>query len=130
MKTEEKVKNAIIWIDTLPNYKQAEVGLRGVLGDYIDGYCCLGAGCAALSINFLEHDGVSHDLQEAVGLIAAVGHLPGNIFFGYDALTKINDHTLAGFKRISGLLKTHPDWMFIEEVAQGIKDHYSKDENN
>jgi hypothetical protein len=126
MKPEEQAKNAIQWIDTLPNYKQAPKGKRGRLGNPEIGFCCLGAGCFELGIEYDWGDGISFDFQHEVGLFDDCGifKVTNKYFYGKAVLTAINDHTHAGFKRIAKLLKTKPHWMFEPEVAELIKEHY------
>ncbi len=123
---EQKAKNAIKWIENLPNYKQAKRGNRGLLGNECDGYCCLGAGCEILEIPFDPKDINSDCFKEAVGLKHKDGDLntnKENEFYGERYLVRVNDNTNAGFKRISKLLKKHPHWMFENEVAEIITKH-------
>jgi len=125
---EQKAKNAIKWIENLPNYKQAEIGHRGSLGNEYEGYCCLGAGCEILEIPFNPMDTNSDCLKEAVGLKHKDGDLNTNRenkFYGNRYLVEVNDKTNAGFKRISKLLKKHPDWMFENEVAKIITKNFN-----
>ena len=126
MNAQEQAKNAIRWIDTLPSYKQAPMGRRGRLGLKTIGFCCLGAGCKELSIDYDPYGSYSRDFRLSVGLRHSNGSFADdNIYYGEARLDDINDNTNAGFKRISKLMKTHPDWMFNPEVAQLIKEHYS-----
>ena len=128
---EEQAKNAIQWIDTLPNYKQADYDDRRELGCAKVGYCCLGAGCVELGVTFERKDGVSKIFQNKVGLMNTKGKLYGdgvfNLFYGKSDLTNINDYTHAGFKRIEKLLRTKPHWMFTPEVADLITEHYNEE---
>lgn len=124
--TEEQIKNAIKWIDELPNYKQAPMGKRSKLGNADNGYCCLGAGCVITGTEFISDRPANHEFQDKVGLIHLCGDfIKDNTYFGEYCLAFVNDNTDAGFKRISKLLKTHPDWIFKKEVAEGIRKHYS-----
>ncbi len=123
---EQKAKNAIKWIENLPNYKQAKRGNRGSLGDEYEGYCCLGAGCEILGISFNPKDINSDCFKEAVGLKQKDGDFNKdgeNEFYGEHYLVRVNDNTNAGFERISKLLKKHPYWMFENEVAEIITKH-------
>lgn len=124
--TEEQIKNAIKWIDELPNYKQAPIGKRSRLGDADNGYCCLGAGCVITDVKFDSENIHSNEFARKVGLNDSGGALGDNWYYNQKHLTDINDNTNAGFKRISNLMKTHPDWMFEKEVAEGIRKHYNK----
>lgn len=123
---EDRANNAINWIENLPNYKQAPKGERQRLGSKEKGYCCLGAGCEILGLGFDEDDPNSVEFRQAVGLDCQNGSFidESMLFYGKDSLTEINDKTNAGFKRISDLMKTKPDWMFEKEVAQLITEHF------
>lgn len=123
---EDRANNAINWIENLPNYKQAPKGERERLGSKEKGYCCLGVGCEILKMGFDEDDSNSKEFQQAVGLYCTNGSFTDKsmLFYGKDSLTKLNDKTNAGFKRISDLMKTKPDWMFEDEVAQLISEHF------
>ena len=125
MNPQALAKNAIRWIDTLPSYKQAEFGQRSRLGNHSLGFCCLGAGCYELGIGYMVSSGGEIDFSESVGLMGVEGFFGhGNFLFGQDSLTRLNDKTHAGFKRIANLLKTKPHWMFNPEVAELIAQHY------
>ncbi len=63
-----QAENAIKWIEYLPTYKQAAGIDRTVLGSKSKGYCCIGAGCEILDIEFEEDDGISKPFRSAVGL--------------------------------------------------------------
>lgn len=129
MKYEQKAKNAIKWIENLPNYKQPPIWNRGRLGDANEGYSCLGAGCAILGISFNEDDCVSSNFKEAVGLVEEEGHFiegaEHRLFLGESSLSLLNDETHAGFIEIAGLMKTRPTWMFENEVAKIIAKHFA-----
>lgn len=125
MKAKDQIKNAIQWIDSLPSYKQAPMGEREMLGDKENGFCCLGAGCFELDIDYEPSDGLDDCFVEHVGLIEEAGKFcDGSAFYGVNCLASLNDKTTAGFKRIAKLMKSHPEWMFKSEVAKGIKSHY------
>lgn len=122
---KQQAKNAIQVIDALPSYKQAKFGERGRLGDLVNGFCCIGAGCYELGIEFRPGDGSSADFEGAVGLISMGGWFyDGNTYYGRGSLASVNDYTHAGFKRIANLMKTKPEWMFLPEVAKLIRLHY------
>lgn len=129
MKYEQKAKNAIKWIENLPNYKQPPIWNRDRLGDANEGYCCLGAGCEILNISFNANDAVSYDLKQAVGLLEEEGHFiegaEHRLFIGGSSLSLLNDETHAGFIEIADLMKKHPTWMFENEVAKIIAKHFA-----
>lgn len=129
MTPQEQANNAIRWIDTLPSYKQTEMASRMSLGGELIGYCCLGAGVCEL---FDTKDPYTikdpyAEFKALVGLVTTMGDFKdGHRYLQWDNLVSVNDRTQAGFKLISKLLRTHPDWMFKPEVAELIKQHYSE----
>lgn len=129
MKYEQKAKNAIKWIENLPNYKQAPIWIRERLGDKERGYSCLGAGCEILGIPFNEESWLSSDLKNTVGLKREDGYfIEGGelqLFYDEDSLVLLNDETYAGFLEIANLMKKHPTWMFENEVAKIIAKHFA-----
>lgn len=126
-----QAENAIKWIESLPTYKQATGIDRTVLGSKSKGYCCIGAGCKILDIEFEEDDGISKLFRSAVGLYGESGDFIAKEdkvrprYYGKPSLAEINDYTDAGFKRIANLMKRHPDWMFENGVAEIIAKYYS-----
>lgn len=123
---KEQAANAIRWIDTLPSYKQAPWGKRSELGRKEDGFCCLGAGCDSLGVNYSYNGNFNAYFSFIVGLTTIGGVFKDdNSFYGECSLDGVNDETKAGFKRIAKLLKTKPHWMFTPEVAALIKEHYA-----
>ena len=126
MNAQEQANNAIRWIDTLPSYKQAPKGSRGRLGNELIGFCCFGAGCIELGIDYLSTNSYSEDFQFAVGLIHLEGFFAkGVTYCNEHSLSGVNDSTEEGFENISKLMKNHPEWMFNPEAAKAIKRHYS-----
>lgn len=122
---KQKAKNAIKWIDNLPSYKQAPPALRGILGNAEYGFCCLGAGCEILNMDYIQSGAESGELKHSVGLLNRWGGFTvGNKYYKASDLTILNDSTNAGFKRIANLMKTKPNWMFKPEVAELIEEHY------
>lgn len=123
---EEQIANAVYWIDKLPEGKQAPIDFRGYLGNETKGFCCLGFGCHVLNVPYDYGAGISHKFQQAVGLITQSGSFTEGAepFYKEYALSVINDHTNAGFKRISQLMRKHPEYMFTTAVAAGIRKHY------
>lgn len=129
MKYKQKAKNAIKWIENLPNYKQAPIWNRGKLGSAVDGYCCLGAGCDILDIEFREYERLSQELAETVGLQDWQGVFVKGVgskrFYNEDSLVLVNDETHTGFLEIANLMKKHPTWIFEKEVAETITKHFA-----
>jgi len=123
---QEQAQNAVKWIDALPTYKQAPTGDRGKPGDKDMGFCCLGAGCHVLKIPYHVLGRASQDFSDKVGLISRFGTFSHESPYieGHDSLSSINDLTYIGFKRIAELMKRHPEWMFEDEVAVLIMEHY------
>lgn len=121
---KQKLKNIVVWVDALESgqYKQG----KEQLGDAKSGFCCLGVGCNVLGIEYNPHSEISKVLAEKTGLAHEYGKFTTGEYFGLDRLTTINDETNAGFKRIAKLIKNHPDWLFIPEVAELVKEHYKK----
>lgn len=122
----KELENVIKWVDALESGKLKQG--KGKLGDHKDGFCCLGVACYVLGIDYNPTHGVSEDLPAHIGLLTDRGSLAlGRYFYGTHNLTSVNDFTKAGFKRIAKLIKTHPDWMFREDVAEQIKQHYAQE---
>lgn len=124
MKTEQKVKNAITWIDGLKNTRVRQG--RGELGDSKTGYCCLGYGCKRLGIPYNKWDEVSEEFQFEVGLKGDHGIFDGEYVGYYCSLTELNDDVGWSFRKISTFLKKRAKDVFIPEVAEGIIKHYKK----
>lgn len=122
MQSTEKINNAIKWIDTLVEnkYKQG----KGQLGDDASGYCCLGVGCVVTNTEFLHHDMTSEEFTEKVGLCGTRGEPNGKPLW---SLTWYNDSKEYTFPQIADILIQHPDEYFIDKVARGIKEHYTKE---
>jgi hypothetical protein len=119
---EEQIKDAIIWIDGLATTKEKQG--KGKLGNQEEGFCCIGFGCFILGIDYDSDDINSSTFAKSVGLRVCTGQLHGMRYYNNSHLTDINDHTNAGFKRIAKFLKKYPESVFVEEVAEGIKEHY------
>lgn len=123
MKTEQKVKNAITWIDGLKNTRVLQ-GI-GELGDSKTGYCCLGYGCKRLGIPYNKRDEVSEEFQFNVGLKDDHGIFDGEYVGCYCSLVELNDDLKWSFRKISTFLKKRAKDVFIPEVAEGLIKHYN-----
>lgn len=124
---QKQAQNAIKWIDSLPQGKQAPDGQRSMLGNSELGFCCLGYGCHIFNIPYNYRDGNSSILASKVGLRTVLGKFRDNLqdnCYRKSSLVGLNDRTNAGFKGISKVMKNQPDLMFIPEVAKLIKEHY------
>ena len=127
--TQEKIANAVKWIEVLPTAKQAtEIKYKSRLGDAENGYCCLGLGCDVIGLSYRPSDGFSSEFKTAVGLLHEEGQLYGGTFYNRTTLAAVNDGTKAGFKRIAKFIKTNPYKLFHTDVAEGITNHYKKDD--
>lgn len=123
----KQAANAIRWIDSLPSRKQASFINRGRLGDPDRGYCCLGAGCEELDVPYLPNNGASQLFARKVALLSLRGDFQNKkTYYKKTSLIGVNDYTNAGFKRISRLMRTHPEWMFKPEVAKLIRAYYER----
>ena len=122
---QEKIDNAVKWIDALPSYKQAPYGHRARLGDETRGFCCLGVGCHVLDMDYDPSRGISKPFQHKVGLTTDMGGIGDGLYYGRSCLTQVNDSTKAGFKRIAKFIKNNPEKVFDENIAEGIKEHYN-----
>ena len=137
LNTEQKIANAIKWIDGLRNtkFKQA----KHHLGNKENGFCCLGYGCHRLKIDFEFCDADSIEFQKAVGLSAADGRFN---HIGYteksviqkreglrplyaDNLIDLNDDLDYSFRRISTFIKSRLEDLFVAPVAKGLIKHYN-----
>src|SRR5690606_34916400 len=128
MTAQEKANNAIKWIDELLTTKEKQG--TNMLGNSVNGYCCLGIGCKVLDIDFFSVDAVSGFLSQKVGLFDNAGSFKNikNKYFvfngikGYkehaDTLTGLNDLTDFNFRRIAKMIIKHLDKLFIPEVAE------------
>jgi len=123
---KQRADNAIKWIDSLPDYKQANKISRKKLGNSFIGFCCLGAGCDTLGIHFKAQDAYNFDLVYKTGLINEHGKFFSGSYYKKSSLAMINDTTNAGFSRISTLMKRKPQLMFETEVAILIKGYYKR----
>ena len=124
MNATEQSKKAIIWIEELEHGDRKQG--RRQLGDAETGFCCLGVGCDLFGIARHPEDPDSLEFGMTVGLALAIGQFKeGKTFFGKASLANVNDLTNIGFKGIAKILREHPEEVFIREVAQKIKEHYS-----
>lgn len=123
MKTEQKVKNAITWIDGLKNTRLRQG--KGELGDSKTGYCCLGYGCKRLKIPYDSLDEISEEFQFNVGLKDEEGLFTGESISYFNSLVDLNDVAKWSFRKISTFLKKRAKDVFIPEVAEGLIKHYN-----
>lgn len=127
MKTQEKINNAIIWIDGLKGttLKQG----KHQLGDKEEGFCCLGYACHKLEVPFNFDDPYAIPLKDTIGLKGFNGVIEGGVIidgFNRKTLAEVNDETDYSFRRISTLIKKRLDDIFIPSVARGLKKHYKR----
>lgn len=122
MKTEQKIQNAITWIDGLKNTRVLQG--RGELGDSETGYCCLGYGCKRLGIPYNKWDQVSEEFKFEVGLKDEEGIFSGESVAYFNSLVGLNDDAEWSFRKISTFLKKRAKDVFIPEVAEGLIKHY------
>lgn len=119
MKTEQKIANAIKWIDGLETTTEKQTTNK--LGDTTQGFCCLGFGCHVLGIKYGTELGTSTDFANSVGLIDDLGS------DGLEhTLTELNDHYKMTFKEIAQQIKEDDFDRFRDDVRQGLQNHYSK----
>lgn len=114
--TEEKVQNAIKWVDELltTDVKQG----YGKLGDMSDGYCCLGLGCHTLGLQYDPDYYESWGFQKVVGLRTAIG------MFDQTSLVTLNDLGDFSFKQIGEVIKKKYHSLFEEDVAKALDAHW------
>jgi hypothetical protein len=122
MKTQSE--NAILWIEKLLTAKADGVKQgRGNLGNFEDGFCCLGYGCEINKIDYADEDGSSHFFMKTVGLLDIQG---STAKYNRDfRLVDLNDRQRWGFTRIARRLQKYPHQYFITEVAKSIKEHFA-----
>jgi hypothetical protein len=119
-----KSANAILWIEKLLTAKEDGIKqCRGRLGNFKDGFCCLGYGCKISKIDY-SHKGIdSESFKKKVGLLNVEGRTANdNIDF---MLIRLNDEKRWGFARIANRLKKYPHLYFTPKVAQAIKEHFA-----
>jgi|SRR5690606_14453919 len=122
MKTEQRIQNAIKWINELSTTTEKQG--KGQLGDDIIGFCCLGLGCSILGIDYHTYHETNSEFTESVGLITDEGYIYRSDYNYPYSLADANDQEDWSFKKISEFLKSNPEKVFIKEVAEGIKKHY------
>lgn len=132
--TEQKIENAIKWIKGLKYTKLPQA--NGSLGDRESGFCCLGYGCSRLNIDYDPNNGDSDEFQKQVGLLTTTGRFSSNFDIEYingwgnfrfsNSLVSLNDDANYSFRKISTVLINHPEKIFEEEVAKGIKEYFKK----
>ena len=120
----EKAEHAIQWITYLPDYPQALNGTFS-LGNHKEGYDVIGAGCAITNTPHGSDDWWNNEFTNRVGMMDSLGAFPkGTMFFKQSSLADIHSFTSAGFKKISTIMKNHPEKIFHPEVALLIREHF------
>lgn len=142
----DKATNAYAWISALvaTDLKQGQ----GMLGNELEGFCCLGLGCHVLKLPYEPDDGESDAFQELVGL----RFFDGLAYFGYPDedddghtpsfnsilkfidelglereniayinLVAFNDSLNMTFKQIAKVLKRFPHLFFEDNVADVLE---------
>ena len=121
MKSEDKLKNAIIWIDKL--FSTDLLQASGQLGDKESGFCCLGLGCHILNIPYDIDKESNVEFMESVGLLNPVGESKNN---DLESLVALNDDFFYSFKQIADHLTANPEEYFESEVAEKISNNFNK----
>ena len=120
---EEKIKCAVKWIDGLAETQEKQG--KGQLGNSEWGFCCLGFGCHLFDIDYSDIAAFNCNFTDLVGLKDNFGTFEeGRKYMDQPGLTGLNDSVHLGFKGISDFLKESPEWAFIPEVAEGVRQHY------
>ena len=101
---EEYATRRKAWIDALRSgkYKQG----HGCLGDDVQGYCCLGVGCAVTGVKFHHTDAVSVEFTKWVGLRLSVGVCEINNRI--TSLMRMNDNVGYTFDQIADVIESNP----------------------
>lgn len=121
--TEQKVENAITWIDGLAKTRVKQT--HGRLGDSEDGYCCLGYGCMKLKVDCDSFDEFSGLMAYRVGLKTVEGMFDGDYIEEKESLADLNDSGGYSFNAISKIIKENTMKLFEREVAQKLDKHYT-----
>jgi hypothetical protein len=115
-------ENAILWIEKLLTAKKDGIKQRKRhLGNHVEGFCCLGYGCAVTKTKYSSRAGSSKQFQDAVGLRTDCGSATGVAM----SCVSMNDYKGLSFSQIAGQLKGFATGYFIPEVAQSIKEHFA-----
>ena len=127
MKTEDKVANAIKWIDGLlvTTVKQGD----GQLGNSEIGFCCLGYGCHVLDIVCRPTMGFSSTFAVNVGLRHEEGFFSPPMFLDVgsrcNSLSQLNDRGGWSFSQIAKFMIDRDFSMFEDDVAAQLVGHYN-----
>lgn len=127
---EQKAANAIKWIEAMPNYRRGESMLDGVeLGRREETYCCLGAGCEVLGIEFDKQGLYIDNFKKAVGLKELEeGFVDRGWNLSFDRQIRVLDVYDVGkycFKLEANIMKKNPNNMFESGVAEIITKHFA-----
>lgn len=122
---EQRLTNAIIWIEALKSGKYRKgIGALGVETEGEWSYCCLGVGCKALNIEENFDKGFSYKLMHQIGLITEVGYFD----YSNNCLTDCNDVNYKNdtdFTNMVNVILNNIDDLFIHPVAKGLKKYYN-----
>lgn len=123
---EQKIENAIKWINGLSNTKLPQG--TGTLGNKQIGFYCLGYACNRLNIPYDSFEEYEPSLVEYVGLKDEYGTIDNSLQIDdtfFDTLAELNDEAKLSFRRISTVIKNRAEDIFIKEVAEGVKKHFN-----
>ncbi len=134
----EKVDNAIMWIDSLAKTKVKQG--QSQLGNSKEGYCCLGWACKKLKVNYNYQEEFNKEVIDLMGLKTKEGcfirdkdsksyeDLGNNIELNgtyYGSIADINDTDgRYNFKDISNIIKDNLSLLFEPMVAHKLIEHY------
>ena len=127
MKTEDKVANAIKWIDGLlvTTVKQGD----GQLGNSEIGFCCLGYGCHVLDVDYQANEDYSNPFAVEVGLKKDNARFAPPESIGdsaYYSLADLNDSGKLSFNQIAKFMINRDFSMFEDEVSDKLVKHYKQ----
>ena len=123
--TEERISNAIEWIDSLAaqSFKKG----TGTLGEYHSGMCCLGVVNHLFSLGVNHHENYLFAMESGIDV---VGLKPNT----QETLAEMNDGQDGEYSgpfvevhshpEIAKALVSNPYKYFISEVAEGVAEHY------
>jgi len=140
---EEKINNALNWIEHLPDYEQCHTSDLE-LSEPTAAYCSLGVankimGCSNYCGRRLGDDDAYESLVPGLGLMHDVGtasdlKITGKDIEGYltgpTSIVIINDILRCSFDEIQDILMAHPENFFEPEVALGIREYFGERDDN
>lgn len=127
MQTEDKIKNAIKWINELMTTDEKQTS--NTLGNRKVGFCCLGLGCYILNLDYQWDSPLEPAFTESVGLLTPNGAPLGEPVRRVSSLLSLavyNDNIKKTFSQISEILKDNATTYFQKDVADGINKHFNK----